>query len=329
MQKIILILLLIVLQSSGLFSQDIGNSFHKSMIMVGVYAEQEKIFADSVGQYSYKQVFMRTNVPFLVKTYKTDQLLKFKLLQLSWDAAASLGFPDISFISKQHSQYYLMTGLSGFYYNGAKSIWLGSLHTSISEDNYSISDPSLRFNGYICYIHNSGKLFDYNIGIAYTYLFGNTLVLPVLGFHSHFNDKWKLTVNLPFKTSLLYKPNKSTDLEFFIAPAGNQSSFSSKGFIDTTPDLVLRLQKQQYQTGLDWKFNKKSAVSFDLRAGILLGRKLIFIDDQNTLSETGIKNSGFILAGITFKFGKPAQNKNERLEILDDLLEYFDASDLE
>jgi len=66
--------------------------------------------------------------------------------------------------------------------------------------------------------------------------------------------------------------------------------------------------------------NKKSAVSFDIRAGILFRRKLIFIHDQNILSETGIKNSGFILAGLTFKFGKTPKNKNEIPEISDDLL---------
>lgn len=328
MRKFILFLI-IVLQSSGLFAQDFGNSFHKSRIMLGVYAEPEKRFVDSIGNYSYKQAFMKANVPFLVKTYNSDQLLKFKFLRLSWDAAASLGYPEISFISKQHNQYYFMTGLSGFYYNGAKSIWLGSLHTSISEDDFSISEPTLRLSGFMSYIHNAGKLFDYHIGIAYTYLFGNALVLPVLGFHSHFNDKWKLTVSLPFRTSLMFRPNKSTDLEFFMAPAGNQFSFSSQGFIDTTPDFVLRLRKQQYQTGIDWKFNKKSAVSFDIRAGLLLGRKLKFIDDQNILSETGIKNSGFILAGITFKFGKHSKINDEKQEISDDLLENIDPSDLE
>jgi len=324
------LLFIIVFQSARLFAQDIDQAFQKSKIAIGYYSEPKKNFSDSAGKYSFKQIFIRGSVPFFSKSYKNDELLKSKYIRLAWDAGAAFGFPDISFVNTPHQLNYFMTGLSGFYFNGAKSIWMGSLHTSVSEDNFSLSDPLFRFTGDAIYVHKSSKVFDYHIGIAYTYLFGNAYVLPVLGFRYHFNEKWKVLVTLPFRSSLTYRPNKSNDWEFFIAPAGSQSGFATNGLIDTAKNFVLRMRKQQYQTGVGWKFNKKPAVSFDLKAGLLLGRKLTFIDDQNNiLSKTGIRNSGFISAAITYKFGKHSGNKSEKSQISDDLPDNFDPNDLE
>lgn len=307
--------------------------FPKPFISLGLYFDPHRAMTDSTGTYSNKILFSRFNVP--VYRYSNLATLedpsKFKYFQISLTGRMSWSKPEISAVKKIHHLYSFSSGVNSFYYWNQKNMMMAQGHLSCFDDNYTISSPDWRLTGYGIYYRKVSDKLGFHGGMAYSYIFGKAYVLPVLGMNTVFTKNLRLNISLPLSAFLVYRPDRSTTISFYIRPSGLNYRFSTDGIPNTkVNDPLLRLKLTEYQAGVSFFHNPDSRVAFEVKTGFNSRRKLSLSGDVYTF-KTGLKSSVFINLAVICKFSGKKKNENIHKEnnLLDELLQDISPEEIE
>jgi hypothetical protein len=215
----------------------------------------------------------------------------------------------------------LKLSLLGIFHTSAKNTFLITATTFANEDEYTLPDATLRYAGIFLYNRKVNNKFSYRAGATFTYLFGEPLLLPVLGFRYQTSKKSMLNVNLPYNLNWK-KQTKIPQLfyGFSLKPNGGVNQYQNKLSVDTTNQtLMLRRRNVVLTADLRW-VNKKSALLFQL--GVNLNPKVQFTqqNDNEVVNNFKFNGSNSLFANITYIWflepnkRKSAPNKNTDLQ---------------
>jgi len=212
----------------------------------------------------------------------------------------------------------LKIGLYGLFHTSAKNTFLVVANAFANEDEYTLPDATFRFSGMIMYMRKVNTKFSYRTGVTFTYLFGESLFLPILGFKYKTSEKSMLNVTLPFVINW----KKQTKVQklfygFTFKPNGGINHYQNKLSVDTT-NVTLTLRQRNYQFLGDIRMvNKTNMIVF--QAGFVGNQKVFFTNENNNsiVNDFSFNGSNAVYANITFTWflNKKPRNKNESKNI--------------
>jgi hypothetical protein len=195
----------------------------------------------------------------------------------------------------------LKLSLLGIFHTSAKNTFLITATTFANEDEYTLADATLRYAGIFLYNRKVNIKFSYRAGATFTYLFGEPLLLPVLGFRYQTSKKSMLNVNLPY--SLNWKKQTKIPQLFYgfsLKPNGGINQYQNKLSVDTTNQtLMLRRRTTILTADVRW-INKKGSLLFQF--GMNLNPKVQFTKQNDNEVVNNFKFSGgnSLFANITY-----------------------------
>lgn len=195
----------------------------------------------------------------------------------------------------------LKIGLSGIFHTSAKNTFLVVANAFANEDEYTLPDATFRYSGMMLYIRKVNPKFSYRTGLTFTYLFGEPLVLLVLGFKYKTSEKSMLNVTLPFVINW----KKQTKVQklfygFTFRPSGGINHYQNKLSVDTT-NVTLILRQRNYQFLGDIRMiNKNNMILF--QAGFVGNQKVFFTNENNNsiVNNFSFNGSNSVFANVTF-----------------------------
>lgn len=208
----------------------------------------------------------------------------------------------------------LKIGLSGIFHTSAKNTFLFAANAFANEDEYTLPNATFRYAGMMMYVRKVNNKFSYRTGLTFTYLFGEPLFLPVLGFKCKTSEKSMLNVTLPFVINW----KKQTKVQklfygFTFRPSGGINHYQNKLSVDTT-NVSLILRQRNYQFLGDMRIvNETNMILF--QAGFIGNQKVVFTNENNSsiVNNFSFNGRNAVYANVTFVWflSKKPRNKNE------------------
>ncbi len=208
----------------------------------------------------------------------------------------------------------LKIGLSGLFHTSAKNTFLFAANAFANEDEYTLPDATYRYSGMMMYMRKVNNKFSYRAGLTFTYLFGEPLFLPILGFKYKTSEKSMLNVTLPFVINW----KKQTKVQklfygFTFRPNGGINHYQNKLSVDST-NVTLILRQRNFQFMGDIRMvNKTNMVLFQV--GFIGNQKVFFTNENNNsiVNNFSFNGSNSVFANVTFIWflNKKSRNNNQ------------------
>ena len=205
-------------------------------------------------------------------------------------------------------------GLSGLFHTTTKNTFLVVANAFANEDEYTLPDATFRYSGMMMYMRKVNPEFLYRAGLTFTYLFGEPLILPVLGFKYKTSEKSMLNVTLPFVINWKKQTKvKKLFYGFTFRPSGGINHYQNKLSVDTT-NVTLMLRQRNYQFLGDIRIvNKTNMILF--QAGFVGNQKVIFTNEKNNsiVNNFSFNGSNSVYANVIFIWflNKKPRSNNE------------------
>lgn len=271
-------------------------------------------------EYGFRQVNFGGYLPVFSNSWYKDDGISISSFHLLAQANFTTSKPYIAALKdNQHVLYKLSAGLTAIYATGNKNIWYMSVQPFISQDKYTIENPTWRMAGVFLFNRTVSTRFSYRVGLMRTYVFGENFRnnLPVIGFRVGRLDKIHLNMYLVRNISLNFPIGKKTWLEAFIKPVGGLYLFSNSDSLFTSKGPV-QFGRYELINGINITYRPSNSVTLFLSTGISYGKK-VFLKDGKSDEQLNLKAapSIFINGGINIAFGKSksVQNNMEMYDV--------------
>lgn len=243
------------------------------------------------------------------KFSQKDGHLKFTQIRIS--PVLQIGKVNFENDNLNRTLINLKLGLSGIFHTSNKNTFLLAANAFANEDEYTLPEASFRYSGMLMYMRKVNSKFSYRTGIAFTYLFGEPLALPILGFKYKTSEKSMLNVTLPFVINW----RKQTKVQklfygFTLRPNGGINRYQNKLSIDTT-NVTLILRQRTYQFLGDLRvINKTNMILF--QAGFVGNQKVLFTNENNNsvVNNYSFNGSNSVYANVSFIWFLSKKTKN-------------------
>ncbi len=204
-------------------------------------------------------------------------------------------------------------GLNGLFITSNKNSFLVNTTVFANEDEYTFQDALMRYSGIFIFNRKVNQKFSYKVGTTFTYIFGEPLLLPILGFSLKTSPSSKLNVVLPLNIN--WRKNSKINkfsYGFSLGANGGINRYQNKLSVDTTNTiLILRRRSLQFISDLRIK-NKNNTIIFQL--GFNANQKVSFTNqnDNAVVNNFVFNGSNSLYANITFLwFLKPKSNREK------------------
>ena len=221
-------------------------------------------------------------------------------------------------------------GLNGMFGVSEKSIFLVSANTFANEDEFTIQDATLRFNGVAMYHRRVNKKFSYHGGIVYTFVFGSGIYLPIAGLKYQTGSKSIFNFSFPFGISWRQQSQLSNFVYgFSVRPNGGINQYQNKlSFGNENNTLVYRRSSLLFSGQLTYQ---KKNYKLVFEAGANVRQKFSFTPNDNSsntneISLSGTNNLVFNIGYIIFiknKSKKALVSEKPSEELIDELADVF------
>ncbi len=258
-------------------------------------------------------------MPLWGKFFYSEEFEKPKIIQLS----ANLGGAytrlntNSSVLNFNHPLINMNLGLNFFWFNGKRSAITAGSFAFTNEDNITISNPRIRYTGYVQWRYSFSKKFALRLGSTFSYLLGQGIPLPILGLNWRVSPKLLFNLNFPFNANLNWTPTRQTLFRVFVQPNGGVSTFgNAKADLGTKSDVVV-IRRREYKLGLSYLQYINGKFNFTLEAGLLVARRIILTPpNRNNDIAAGLNRTDkrefnnrldpapYISLGLGYRFGK-------------------------
>lgn len=183
---------------------------------------------------------------------------------------------------------------------GLRNLYFVNVKTLLMEDLETIHPSRLRYSGNAFWRHRSNDQFNYTLGISYSYVYGRSVVLPVLGFGYHFTKEDVVNVVLPFNIHYTHLFDRRFSLSVFLKPNGG-SYYIQQQLNDSVKIADVLFRQRNTQVGIS--LNYKSYSHFVLIPEIgIAGKTHLSFDGVKTTTQPSV----YIKLGIRYRFGRRA-----------------------
>ncbi len=219
-------------------------------------------------------------------------------------------------------------GISCFYHPEGKNIYSFSVVPSANEDEFTINDFYVRYASSFVFMRRVSNKFLYHFGITYTFVFGDGLVIPVLGSRIKLSEKSTLNINLPFSFNYTKLVNEKFNCNFFVRATGGINRYQNKLNVDTTNSIYL-FRRRNFTVGgqLNYKFNHSFWLSTQI--GLVANQHISIVDENRKVINNfnyNLNNVGFVRLSLIWNFNSSKNYDNEKKyeeELMDDTWSIF------
>lgn len=271
-------------------------------------------------EYGFRQVCLGGYLPVFANSWYNADGISISSFHLLAQANFITSKPYIAALKdNQHVLYKLSAGLTAIYATGNKNIWYMSAQPFISQDKYTIENPTWRMAGVLLFNRTVSTKFSYRLGLMRTYVFGENVRnnLPVIGFRVGRLDKIHLNMYLVRNISVNFPIGKKTWLEAFIKPVGGLYLFSNSDSLFTSKGPV-QFGRYELINGINITYRPNTSVTLFISTGISYGKK-VFLRDGKSNEQYNFRAapSIFINGGINVALGKSksVQNNMEMYDV--------------
>ncbi len=265
------------------------------------------------------------SIPFLKKLKRTERNeINASIFSVKGNFVA--GFPRTEIFFTNHTLINAAIGLNWTQIYHTKNIFSFRANALAAEDNKTIPFLQPRWNGNLFYSRLTSHHYSYTLGIAYTYLYGRGIILPVIGASIKTGEKSRVTVLLPFNIQYLHKLNSKISYKIFIKTQGSVNRFENEDSIHAF-NPVLLLKQREGQLGFTFLHHPTSAFAYNISTGITFHRTMALSNNDSDF-KTAVYNLAvspgvFVHAGIVWTIPQKAKNKSSLT--IDELDEMLDA----
>jgi hypothetical protein len=285
------------------------------------YATPERKFKRSnIESYGFRQSSIGGYLPILSNSWYKNDEISIASFHLLAQGNFTTSRPQIGFLeNNQHVLYKLSLGLTAIYATGNKNIWYGSMQPFISQDKYTIENPTWRLAGLFIFNRTVSANFSYRIGLLRTYMFGENIRnnLPLVGFRVGRLDKLHLNMYLLRNISVNFPVGKKTWLELFAKPIGGLYVFSNSDSLFATKGAI-QFGRYELLNGINITYRPTNSVTLFVSTGISYGKK-VFLKDVKSKDDLSFRAplSMFFNTGINIAIGKSKtiQNNTEMYDV--------------
>jgi len=329
-------LFLFFLNSGLSYSQNFGKSF---LAEAGLNATSIRPVLSDTGKYSNENFYFRLRVLHYRKFTFRNQKPKGIFIQLrNSSQIQNHRFIQPTMIRLFQSQ----TNLSGVLLSGKKNIWISSLGINLIGDTRHPAGSIILPNGSLLFMRRVNPKWSYTVGVGYSFLFGQGLGLPLLGFRYRPDRKKQLSVVLPYSITYRIRHNTRLTSQFQLKPAGGFGIWYSSDYSKENTIKPTFFRRRAFSAGYVGLYPISDR--WQLRFGLsLLVRRKIWISDerrgayqsQENFYAASVKNGLMIEMGIRFTPGKkkkkdsnPDSGNVDEIDLNEDDLKNIDADDL-
>ena len=267
------------------------------------------------------------NLPLYHSNYTKSEYGLKRFLYIGFQPSLVLSSANFENTALDRKLINFSLGFNGIYFSGIKNLYLLSLRPMLNEDEYTINNPTWRYNASFLYNRMVNKKFKYRIGLTYTYLFGEGNLLPIVGGTYRFNQKNILLVNLPYNITYRHVINSNLSAGLFLKPNGSMNRFMNRNYFDSSYNTVL-FRRSSYLLGANviYKISPKLLLMADL--AISSKQQLRFTQDAErdgkSYYEASVKPTFFLSIKLLWMpFAAPKAKKNANTEKENDAEEYL------
>lgn len=259
--------------------------------------------SNSLLNYKYNFRFSKFVIAYQHPLYKkiTIKNNELKFVQINLMPSLQIGNANFGADNLNRTIINTKLGLLSIFNTSAKNTFTISVNTFANEDEYTLPNASYRYSGLLMFNRKINNKFSYRIGLTFTYLFGEPLLLPILGLKYKTSNKSILNVVLP----LIINWKKQTKINnlfygFSLKPNGGINKYQNKLSVDSS-NTTLILRRKSIQFTADVRMvNKTNMVLF--QAGINTNQRILFTNENTNsiVNNFEFMGSNSLFANISF-----------------------------
>jgi len=230
---------------------------------------------DSSKKYQYVEYRVGLTIPVYYKHYmrETDKGASSSIVLLNIGILS--GHPSNDWIQGNEQYVDVFAGLTGIF-NLSKKYTLFAIFNNSFEDKLITNGKiGYHISGLFLFKHNLMDDFHYQAGAAYSNVFGDGIVFPLLGLGGNFGSKVSIDALLPMNVNLKIRPVDNQTYSLFIKSHGGMNYFINDEKLFNSDD-ILRFQRREFKVGMSAKYDVKKLFSFYIEGGSLQHREIMF-----------------------------------------------------
>lgn len=202
----------------------------------------------------------------------------------------SLGYARmrISYFPQERLLLNHQVTLSSYYFFRQKNAFTLNLRALYNEDEFTISNPVLRYNFSLMYTRKVNPRFSYYAGAGYSYIFGEGLFLPLLGARFSWGRSSRLNMVLPLQVTYRTRIASKTMLSLYARPQGGINRFENRLNIQDSLQKIVMLRRRSFALGASFAWLVTNNVSIVVDPALLFGQRIAFTSDGEQKGATYI-----------------------------------------
>ena len=281
------------------------------------YTTPEQIIDNNrLKTYKFNQSNLGFYIPMFTKTwYREDSisLSNFHLLLTGNILTAKATFSGVKAVAGTNTLIKLSLGMRAIYNTGNKNIWFFNASPFVSQDEITISDPTLRISAMVVLNRTVSRTFSYRLGIIKTFTFGRSISLPVFGMRFGPLDGCNFTFQFPRNASFNFPMGKKFTASVFARVVGglyNYSNYTNKDSTFLINSPVVQFSRTEVQNGFQANYRPNSNFTLFTSMGLIYNRRVAFAYNTRTsgsrevIYSTYVNPTIFLNIGLSLRFGK-------------------------
>ncbi len=148
------------------------------------------------------------------------------------------------------------------------------------------------------YSFSKSSALRWNLGLAYSYVFGKGGILPLLGMRYELSKNFELQILLPAHIKINQFINSEEILSYFIRANGMRSKVKSADLL-SGPNELANYQERGAEMGIGYETAESRRNQFNVELGAMLARKIKIMNSTSS-EEFKINNSLYARIGFLF-----------------------------
>jgi hypothetical protein len=279
-----------------------------------------------LGNYKYFQSSLSFYTPLYTRTkFRGTDSTEVRTFHLLFTVNTLTDRPAFSRLEKQHELYKLAIGVRGIWTWKSRCVFFADVTPFITGDKYNGQSTSrLRMGSTFVFNYMVSPEFSFRLGLTKTFIYGNKLYLPMIGFRvGRLDGPVYFQLQFPRHASLTVQPSPKVSVSFYSKAYGGLYNISNGDSLYPGTDSVIQFGHLGIANGVRVEIRPGPNFNFFFGGG-LASRNFIWLysydyNQVNNLNPLAPFYKGkptgtiFLQAGLTVRFGKAKRSQGNYL----------------
>ncbi|MDP1726573.1 MAG: DUF6268 family outer membrane beta-barrel protein [Bacteroidota bacterium] len=220
------------------------------------------------------------NLPIYNYYKPASDTLNSKYFGINLSASNKWSSLKLSFLPEDRLLINAKLGFNSYYFLKRKNALNLNISGLLNEDAFTINKPSLKYNYAFLYSRFVSNKFSYHTGIVYSYIYGEGILLPALGFKYKIGQKSQLSIILPLQFTYKTPISSKLMLLFYLHPQGGINRFQNDTNLTGNASEIVLFRRKSVALGCIFIIKLKDNLSLLADPSFLLDQHFYFSEDN-------------------------------------------------